>query len=385
MRTETYTIPESRREAIKKEIARYEKKASKYGTSMNFTFGEPYAVENAIMSTDGRTETKVGTYMVEVFDLTIESEIIKKNGYTVAAKIEHLEGGNIVYAFGDEHKEEWNHCAPHCDHCKSNRFRNFTYIVKSDNDEKQVGSGCLKDYCGIDPQHIGWSEELRAYFIDNGYDPCSYKSMYKDSTVYDPMNVLAYAIKVTKKQGYITSNEIGSNRGKVEEMVSKNVEIDNMDEAKEMAEQILEILKTDRTAFGMSEMSVFLKSGYCKSSHFGTISYVPTAFAKYMEELEWKRQREEEKTAELDSEYIGQVGERIEVEIKHGRILTSWETQFGYTYLYKFLDMNDNVLVWFASSAKLKTDGLKKIKATVKDHNERDGVKQTIITRCAAV
>ena len=72
------------------------------------------------------------------------------------------------------------------------------------------------------------------------------------------------------------------------------------------------------------------------------------------------------------------------------KLLTSWETQYGMTYLYKMVDENGNVFIWYASKrfGKFDPDGAwedfsqAKIKATIKDHTERDGVKQTVVTRC---
>ena len=58
-----------------------------------------------------------------------------------------------------------------------------------------------------------------------------------------------------------------------------------------------------------------------------------------------------------------------------------------------FTDTDGNVLVWFASKPleRVNENGVYEdvtevshIRATVKEHNERDGVKQTIITRCKA-
>ena len=70
------------------------------------------------------------------------------------------------------------------------------------------------------------------------------------------------------------------------------------------------------------------------------------------------------------------------VEVADMSLLTSWEGDWGYTYLYKIIDTAGNVLIWYASRC---IDAAKKIKATIKDHSERDGVKQTIVTRCSVV
>ena len=80
------------------------------------------------------------------------------------------------------------------------------------------------------------------------------------------------------------------------------------------------------------------------------------------------------------SEYVGNVGERSVFEVKEAVLLASFQSYYGTTFLYRFLDNSDNVLLWFASGT-FETDNVTKIKATVKEHSERDGVKQTILTR----
>ena len=82
------------------------------------------------------------------------------------------------------------------------------------------------------------------------------------------------------------------------------------------------------------------------------------------------------------SQYIGEIGQRLEIEVSDMALLTSWEGDWGWTYLYKIIDTMGNVLIWYASRC---IDTAKKIKATIKDHSERDGVKQTIVTRCSVV
>ena len=69
--------------------------------------------------------------------------------------------------------------------------------------------------------------------------------------------------------------------------------------------------------------------------------------------------------------------------LSSAKLLTSWEGMYGTTYLYKFTDDQGNVYIWYASRGIETHDGMT-LKGTVKDHNERDGVKQTVLTRCKA-
>lgn len=70
------------------------------------------------------------------------------------------------------------------------------------------------------------------------------------------------------------------------------------------------------------------------------------------------------------------------MDVADVKLLTSWEGEWGLTFLYKIIDTAGNVLIWYASRT---IEEAKKLRATVKDHSERDGIKQTIVTRCSVV
>lgn len=384
---QTYTVPADRREDIEKLVAKYQKKAAKYGTPLTVDFGTPYFTsvpvfergEHGVMVQTG------DTYDFEAIDMTIDCEVIKKDGYTVVAKIEHLEGGKIVTVLeGDaamNMKPEWHTMDCRCEHCGTKRDRRLTFIVRHENgEEKQVGRSCLKDYCGIDPQAIGWNNELTALMMD--YDVRNYDFGHMPiSRAYDTVEALAVAIRIVNAQGYVRSGEPGANRDMIADELHSNrpTEVEK-GEAANMAKTIAEMTDEDAVRFMLDNVKVLLNNTYCKANHFGYIAYAPVAYEKYLAELKRRADREAERAAQAaTSDYVGNIGERLTFQIAEMTLVTSWENDFGRTYLYKFLDTNGNVLVWFASKT---IDDATAIKATVKDHTERDGVKQTIITRC---
>lgn len=84
------------------------------------------------------------------------------------------------------------------------------------------------------------------------------------------------------------------------------------------------------------------------------------------------------------SEYIGKIKERFynkKVTIVDKRYFLS---QFGYTNIFTFEDENKNVLVWFTQKdyEEFNINQPILLTATIKNYNEYEGVKQTIITRC---
>ena len=137
-------------------------------------------------------------------------------------------------------------------------------------------------------------------------------------------------------------------------------------------------LENSRTSSMERNCITLALGGYAKAKHFGLLAYMPLAYERYMERMERKAQQE---AAGARSEYVGSVGQRITLKAATVVLLSSWDGYYGTTWLYKFVDESGNVYIWFASRPCTAEDGAI-IKATVKDHNERDGVKQTVVTRC---
>lgn len=396
----TYTIPEFKREDIQKRIARISRKAEKYGKALEVTYGEPYAkqvpvVEEQWSYADHCLERDVVSYrLVEVFDVSIDSDVVRQDGYTVVARIEHMDGGNVVNTFGDvEIKEAWLHVAGHCEHCGTNRMRRTTFIVRDqDGRDVQVGKTCLTDYCGIDPALMLARQELDEILISEDMERLDWEALNGLPRAYDVIDLLALATRLYKKSGYVKSDRPGSNREQLEDLyMQENPTEQELEQAKAMAQVIDEMDDKDAISFLLNDTRTFVRSHYCKRGHLGYIAYAPVAYEKYQKELDRRAAREAEREAHKGSEYVGEVGKRMTFEIAEMQCVTSWLTQYGRTYLYRFTDTKGNVLVWFSSGVFGKWDddtqryieheNVTRIKATVKSHNERDGIKQTIITR----
>ena len=273
--------------------------------------------------------------------------------------------------------------APFCAHCNANHNLKYTFIVTNGKEEKQVGRTCLKDYCGIDPQMIG---AFNAFFEEMEEESAErYEFIDGVPCVYSAVEILAHAIEITDEQGYIKSDEYDSNKGHLIKKCGNVPNHDYFQKAEVMAEAIKNLSIDDAITYRLNNVQARLKGDYCKPSDFGYFAYAPTAYKNMIERKAREERRAQEK-AEIGahSNYVGIVGERADFEIKEVRLLTSFFTDYGTTFLYRFIDKNDNVLIWFASS-KMENETASKIKATVKSHSERDGVKQTLITRVKKV
>jgi len=392
MTKETYRIPESKRADITKTLTRYSKKAAKYGGSLEAEYGATYAAMIPVYTQDGK---KVDEELHEVFDLTITGEPFKLNGFSPIARIEHLDGGNVVTPFfGFEIKPEWTKIAPYCEHCGANHGLKKTIIVRGANGDKQVGRTCLKDYCGIDPQAVGIFNELNAILVgeEKFYD----YDVRTSSKALDVVKVLGMAIDIIKGHGYTRSNETGSNKDRLIGMIGANADVteESLSEAKQMAEVIASMTSEEAVEAKFGTVYGLVKNGYCKMCHLGFIAYAPLA---YKNMLERKAKKAEQVETETQSKHIGKVGERTYIEVAKCEHITEWATDYGMTHLYKITDDAGNILIWYASKLFghwVENDGceryeiyddVNRIKCTIKEHTEYKGVKQTVITRCAYV
>lgn len=385
---QTYTVRAERRDDIEKMVARYTRKAQKYGIPLTVTYGDPYAKQIKLLRTDYETQAtvEVGNEMVEVMDIVIDGETIQADGYTVIARIEHLDGGNIVNVFNGDIDAEWCKLAPRCEHCGGNHHQKVTFIVEApDGGRKQVGRTCLKEYSGIDPMGIGAVNQVHDILLDEDFHSGGFwdEPLVK---AYDTVEALALAIRINRQYGYVRSDMTNSNKDKLRDMVGHEYPTaDEMIEARNIADAVLNMGTEEAVGNLLDKAQTLLKCGYCKPSHFGFIAYAPVAYGRYAERLLKEAERQSAKQNERFSQYVGEVGKRQSFDISTAMLVTSWEGEWGTTWLYKFTDTDGNVLVWFTGTGLDDTDKVKTIKATVKAHNERDGVRQTVLTRVKVV
>jgi hypothetical protein len=119
---------------------------------------------------------------------------------------------------------------------------------------------------------------------------------------------------------------------------------------------------------------------YVRYKNFGLLA---SLFPNYDRELEYQaRQRaiEEERANMVVSEYVGEIKDRITVDVDSVTCVTSWPTDFGITRIYKIIGTDKNVYMW--KTGTLLDENIKALIGTVKAHNEYRGVKQTELTRC---
>ena len=82
------------------------------------------------------------------------------------------------------------------------------------------------------------------------------------------------------------------------------------------------------------------------------------------------------------SEYVGKIGERIEVELTVTNAVTIDKGNYGPSTFYVMTDANENVYTWQTAAKNCEKGTTHKIKGTIKDHKLYKNEKQTVLTRC---
>ena len=115
----------------------------------------------------------------------------------------------------------------------------------------------------------------------------------------------------------------------------------------------------------------------------GFIAYAYTLYGKILDRIE-KERVDADRKAKTD--YIGNIGDKITAMATFTRA-GSYEVQFGYyptlMMIYKFTTDDGNVLIWKTPKGLAIENGTRvEITGTIKDHNEYNDEKQTVLTRC---
>lgn len=118
-----------------------------------------------------------------------------------------------------------------------------------------------------------------------------------------------------------------------------------------------------------------------KLVQYGSLSLAQWNFMiRLFDQINNRAAKEAERAANAaKSNYVGTIGERITIE---GTIFftTDYETAYGTTYVTGIKDAAGNIFIQKGVAIGRKGEEIT-LKATIKDHSEREGVKQTIISR----
>lgn len=372
----TVTIYANKVDELTKAFNKYAKKAKAVGLNPTMAIGEPYAKKIDVYENDhiNHVTVKTGTTIIEVVDVEIDFPTYKLGDYTVIAVIEHGDNNkNLVYPCGDyEVPKHYFTAKGICEHCNTKHRRVKTIVLRDKNDNyKQVGKACLKEYTGVDDYDIASAyATITCIIADNDANNGWYGEAPKETKYTETVDYLAKCIHHIKKNGYL------KDKTKYEAC-----EIDYYDITKEDyndAEAVINFFTnydTENDVF-FNNLKVAVTNEYTRKVN-GFIAYAYVAWQKEIEKAKAKE-------ANATVEYFGEVGQKFkDIEVE-GQVITGYSTAYGWTNIIRFTDNNNHVYIWkTANDIETDNNGIYrgKISGTVKEHTEYRGTKQTIVTR----
>ena len=413
---EKFSIPEENLEKLEKKLARIQKKCERYGNTFHYTKVGEHTEDVTTLGIDEETGVRRNiTRPVHFIEIEVEGKALV-NGWSFEAFLERTSKGNLIQGVGKhEVPARYYSCAPYCEHCKTNRARKYSYIVYNEETQefKQVGTDCLCDYThGMSAEGVAWfASALKDIEEASDYSGCGFG--YGREYV-EPRDYAKYVAETIRLFGYVRSQDSGyPTRCLAKDMMDYDTgrymrfdkdirrEIErkhddavargfNQDSPENLAlvETVFDwILSNENDSNYMHNLKVTCSLEYVGTDKLGLIASI---FPTYNRELEYqaeKRERElKQKEEAAASTWAGKVGDRVRFTIAEISTISSWESQWGTTYVFKIKDTEGLTYTWKTSSyISLTHDIGKTWKATIKELKEFRGVKQTEITRATRV
>jgi hypothetical protein len=412
MTTATYRFRAYYLGAVDARLAKINKKAKKlemagvtYRELRRYREWACYDYEGFQVTPWSEDEPADNKYIVQsrnMVEIELTGEPVKLGGWTFVAQVEHTKAGNTVRRMdGDDSPldTKWRTAKSGCDHCKTNRFRKLTYLVRhEDGRQLQVGSTCVADFLrGHDPDKAIWLataiRKLGGWLDEDSLSSAS-SGKYLDPAEY--LTFVAQAIREfgwtsrgkARHEGRSTADDalqllidggIKGNRGEPAEPPT--------DEDCTKAAAALAWVRDEASAVDVAKRSDYIHN-LCVACEKPYITYkdlglVASVVSAHTRELGRREKEKAERKNGAASKWIGDKGERLRgLEVTLTR---TWSTDgyYGPRVMNQFTDSNGNVLVWWTNREAADQGDKVVLTGTVKKHDEYKGTKQTMLTRCA--
>jgi len=352
------------------------------------------------------------TDYIDVVDLIVDYPQVKTATHDFVGSLTQEDSGMITRLSEGTELGEWRPRESYCDHCGTNRKRNFTVIVRDHEtgEYSQIGSSCVEGYLGVDPAHL----------FSLNFDPLGDE---KDEPVtygkYGPAFHVEHKADVRKALAiaFIVSNDgadykrrgdwwhgIPSERNKADNSTYSSVVAGLRDveeghpdytwikEVQERAtarlndgsidEFIAEVLNDEKeTGEYFQNLKVLLSGEQC---YFRNMGALVAAVSVYHRRHRAKQVLESNKTFKVN-EWLGKPEDKLtDLKAKIERIrFTENPYNGGRTAIVTMRLESGHEVTWFASTPPDASEGDSvEIKSTtIKKHGEWQGMKNTVITR----
>ena len=403
-KTETI-VTSSRPKEFKKAIARLNRKALRLGVDpIEFTFVKKETRDLTHVLTrsfEGEKETESKMYLVDVWVWEVTHLDVVQNGWSLCAKLSRQEDGSVfvdTLARPEGFREaDWKESDPSaCEHCNTNRRRLNGFVVHHvDRGFLQVGSTCLKELVGGDTaSELAFASMV--FFTIKAFEEDWMEGGGGGARIVNGIELevaVAVALQIQAEDGEWTRTvrsqyderhiEVMGTNLKAKEILNKKDPrivkvsvVDFIPEATRIVDQIRDMDADEGNEFQETMIALF-DNRMIPSDRSGLACYAP----QFLKDVQARKEREAMKGK---SNFVGDVKERlrdIPVKVDNYREYTS-NYDDSLVCVITFRDADLNLYVWFTSCRGVEVGDEFLLTGTVKDHNDRDGEKQTILSRC---
>lgn len=395
-----------------REIARLNKKAARIGVAQIVAEDHGKVQKTrTVVTVDEDGNENLRTYPVEVNHFTLTTPEPADHQWDCIVKITPVDGGaafaEAMPAGTAADAEAWKGAdSQNCDHCHTRRGRLISYVVKHKTDGRvlQLGRNCFQDYIGKDTlAALEFQSVIVSSFCDDeGFWPMERGGM-RQIPIVNVVECIAAAEAMFRKDGWMNnqrdplSGEIlveGTHRIAARRV--QNAADDSHLEEPTIHRNLWSKWIAENVTAGdreFAQMVIDRMQQETVEGEFGTTlqnvadyQWIPArkaSLACYMGQFLRQIDRKAREAAmNATRVYVGTVGVREVFENLTCVRCSNVDTDFGVLYINAFNDANGNVLVWKTGSMDFKEGETVTLQATVKDHTDYKGTKQTILSRC---
>jgi hypothetical protein len=329
-----------------------------------------------------------------VYKVTVCGSTPHINGWDVVARIEPVDGGNLVHCTPgvDSVDPKWRTWGNKCQHCDKKRKRNDLVILRDgDGHEMAVGRNCLADFLGCEGQQVNlsyWFDEVKL----GGDDYLSGGMM---EVLLTPMQALVAASALIRKHGWVSramadQNETESTSSlmwywlrKSEKYIKESGQLVADDTDVEIASSTiawcLEHIDSDKEY--TRNLALLCQQQVVEDRQLGYIASAIPAWQRATQERVERESKQHKPKEWVDGEKV----KSLPVKVLRTKVIPGY--MGGLTTIISMVaedDDNQYPLVWFATGLHEYQSGDEVlVSGTVKDRNEHEKYgKQTILTRC---
>ena len=336
-------------------------------------------------------------YGIDVFDVEIIVDGMFKmpGNYKLVAVVDNITGGSIEIDENEPVPAEYLETLGQCDLCKQERYRGKNFIVKDgDSGEYMVlGSSCVKKYIGIDPsKYIRTLSYLRDFrevaggFFDEddmfAPEGGGRRGLNPNTRIVELPKVVSIIHAFMDQDGYekrkweqtkvgwghyetYRTNDGQATADKAEKIINDSEEYNKFPVDQAYVREFLNWAKgLDPVEPKMVDDPYMPGSQIDKNAGFNEYRAKVQEFANEDRNLrifetallasainffENEKERAAKAEAQADSQFLGQVGEKINIPYAKLTGARSGEGQYGTWYLWEFIDENGNVLKKFGN------------------------------------